>query len=29
MTEHDAFVENDEKKLVPIFTAEHADDDPR
>ena len=29
MTEHDPFVENDEKKLVPIFTAEHADDDPR
>ena len=29
MTENDPFVENDEKKVIPIFTAEHADDDPR
>ena len=29
MTENDPFVENDEKKAIPIFTAEHTDNDPR
>ncbi|XP_078365088.1 cyclic GMP-AMP synthase-like receptor 2 [Oculina patagonica] len=29
MTANDPFVENNEKKLIPIFTAEHAEDDPR
>ena len=29
MTENDPFVENDEKNVIPFFTAEHADDDPR
>lgn len=29
MTANDPFVENDEKKLIPIFIAEHAEDDPR
>ncbi|XP_078365083.1 uncharacterized protein LOC144649472 [Oculina patagonica] len=29
MTANDPFVEDDEKKLIPIFTAEHAEDDPR
>jgi len=29
MTASDPFVENDEKKVIPIFTVEHAADDPR
>ena len=29
MTTKDPFVENDERKLITIFTAEHAEDDPR
>ena len=29
MTENDPFVENDKDKLIPIFTAEHVEDDPR
>ena len=29
MTAIDPFVENDEKKAIPIFTVEHAADDPR
>ena len=29
MKEHDPFVENDEKKAIPIFTVKHADNDPR
>lgn len=29
MKEHSPFVENDDKKCIPIFTVEHADNDPR
>ena len=29
MTENDPFVENDDNKIIPIFTTEHAKDDPR
>ena len=29
MTANDAFVGNDEKIVIPIFTVEHAADDPR
>ena len=29
MKERDPFVENDEKRRIPIFTVEHADNDPR
>jgi len=29
MTASEPFVENDEKKVIPIFTVEHAADDPR
>ena len=29
MTENDPFVENDDNKITPIFTTEHAKDDPR
>ena len=29
MTASDPVVENDEKKVIPIFTVEHAEDDPR
>ena len=29
MTENDPFVENDDNKMIPIFTTEHAKDDPR
>jgi len=29
MIENDHFVENDEKNVIPIFTAEPVDDDPR
>ena len=29
MTENDPFVQNDDNKIIPIFTTEHAKDDPR
>ena len=29
MTENDPLVENDDNKIIPIFTTEHAKDDPR